>query len=252
LEKHFNEEIHEMGVSRRSPDTEFRSPPSFVSPFGEFRFDPGRRAFLFVPGAELAESLADEARRRNLLRQILSQLGVTAPVREQQRRRFERAFYDRLREKIMEEFALAQSEALEQLATRNLLGSSLEARRLGSLDLARMRSLTEAARRAILESEALRHQDEEMKLAILRALEEGIAGEFARRLQAAGLVTDVGLRGTRLSQRAQEFYNQLMFNIWRERLRPARRLLALGSALNRFGPAALSFLKGSVPLGFRI
>jgi hypothetical protein len=196
----------QMGKQRTS--TTF-TPPGFQSPFGRFSYDPTAGSFLFSRGEELEESRSDESMRRAFLRQLLPQLGTSSAQREAIRSRFEQAFYDRLRSRIQENFSQAQGEVLEQLGARNLLGSSIESSRLGDLEAKRMQSTIEAAREAILESEELRRQDEELKLALTRALEQGITDEFGRRLQATRLVTGVGLKGAGLHQRAEEFYSQV-------------------------------------------
>ena len=224
------------------------APPGFRSPFGEFGYSPEGKLFSLDRGEELAESWSDESRRRALLRQLLPQLGVTSPQRESLRDRFERAFYDRLLNRIQEHFSSAQQEALEQLGARNLLGSSLEARRLKDLESSRAQSVTEAARQAIISSEELARQDEEMKLALVRALERGIADEFSRRLQAARLVTGVGLQGAGLHQRAQESLNQLRFSAWRERLRSGSNLSSLLGDISRGASLSKSLAKVIAPV----
>lgn len=223
-----------MGKSR-TPST---APSSLattaaMSPFGRFSFDPEAGTFSFTQGKELSRSRADETARREILRQLLPELGFTSPQRESIRGRFEQALFDRLRDRIQESFSEAQRETLEQLGARNLLASSIEARRLGDLEERRMQATLDAAREAILESEELRRQDEQSKLSLLRALEEGIADEFSRRLQAARTVSGIGLQGAGLQQRAQEFLDQSRFSPLRQQLRLGNELLTLLGRLSR-------------------
>lgn len=208
------------------------SPPGFQSPFGRFSYDPTTGSFLFARGEELEESQSDESLRRSFLRQLLPQLGVSSEQREAMRSRFEQTFYERLRDRIQEGFSQAQGDVLEQLGARNLLGSSIEAQRLSDLEARRMQSTVDAARQAILESEELRRQDEELKLALTRALEQGITDEFSRRLQATRLATGVGLQGAGLYQRAQEFSSQFQQKEQQQQTREMINLIAtLGKIL---------------------
>lgn len=233
-----------MGKARTPAVSQFQ----FKSPFGELRYDPEVGSASFGDGGALADSSLDESLRRNLLRQLLPQLGVTAPQRESIRGRFEQAFYDRLRERIQEDFTSTQSKALEQLGARNLLGSSLEARRLGDLESARSQSVTDAAQRAIIESEELSRQDEETKLALLRALEQGIANEFTRRLEAARLTGSLGLQGAGLSQRAKESAERMSFNTMQEQFRSGLDLIRLLNSLSMRGDLSGELLSVLGPL----
>lgn len=228
-----------MGKHRTPFDLQFDTspfaPPSFRSPYGDLSFNPGTGVFSFSRGPELEDSFSDESRRRNMLRQLLPELNTTSGQRESIRQRFEQAFYDSLRDRIQEDFSQTQRDTLEQLGARNLLGSSLEARRLGDLESQRMQSTLDAARQAILQSEDLARQDEEMKLALLKALEQGIAGEFARRLDAAKLVTGAGLKGADLGQQAQEFADEIEM---KSRLEQARMLSDLIGAVGSFAQSS--------------
>lgn len=229
-----------MGKNRTPFDFQFDAspfaPPSFQSPFGNLSFNSDTGAFSFSRGPELQDSFSDESLRRNYLRQLLPELGTTSGQRESIRQRFEQAFYDRLRDRLQEDFFQSRRETLEQLGARNLLGSSLEARRLSDLESQRMQSTLDAARQAILQSEDLARQDEETKLALLKALEQGIAGEFARRLNAARLVTGVGLKGADLSRQAQEFADEIKY---KSRLEQAKMLADLIGIAGSFAQTSL-------------
>lgn len=121
--------------------------PSFRSPFVRSSYDPTTGA-TNVSLDPSEQRLLDEARAR--LSAILPDLRTTTPERESRAGLLGSKYLDIAKRNIFETDEDLREAALERLGARNLLGSSIEARRSSDIDEVTSKALQEASDKSYL------------------------------------------------------------------------------------------------------
>lgn len=178
------------GPSIQIPQYQAPANVNFNTPYGNATFDKGANAYNFQ---ESPDQMADRLEMEALRGAILKTIGVTSPEREASRQSFTDAYFK-------EATRLAVPKLENTLFDRGLGGSKLYGATLNDL-------MSQLSNDAILQGEALRTQDEKMKLDQLSTVATVLGQQNQLPLSLLSLASNYN---TNQQQMAQQQYQALL------------------------------------------